>query len=420
MRISHIAPFVVSAALRASRRWRRAPVRRTTAALASPTNGPDEVASVTSRVHIAKSPQHFEYDLDGNQTLIKTSTGIWSVTYNGENRPVRWESGDAVITMSYDRIGRRVAKNEHRFVYDGYLQVADNNGNVYIWDPTEPIATRPLVWNYGPSSAYYAHDGNKNVSEVVEENGNIAAHYEYAPFGAVTMQSGVSSAANPWRFSSEYAENDTMTVYYNYRHYEPVSGRWLRRDKIQERGGVGLYVFCGNCVLWHVDSKGLKCSITIYAGHSMTTQRLLSDLAKNKIGPTECGDMIGIVSCSRDRMNAEVDRKFPGHVIPGIPRDPGPLHKDEVAYNPKNDELASKGLLRAWDAALKAAQGLREKCCCADVKISVLCDRAMKKTTRWIEVRAMNYPAYKDHKDFNWCKRKGTYSTLWQVFTPGE
>ena len=68
MRISHIAPFAVSAALRASRRWRRAPVRRTTAALASPTNGPDEVASVTSRVHIAKSPQTFEYDDDGNQT----------------------------------------------------------------------------------------------------------------------------------------------------------------------------------------------------------------------------------------------------------------------------------------------------------------------------------------------------------------
>ena len=29
-----------------------------------------------------------QYDLDGNQTLIKTSTGVWAVTYNGENRPV--------------------------------------------------------------------------------------------------------------------------------------------------------------------------------------------------------------------------------------------------------------------------------------------------------------------------------------------
>ena len=40
-----------------------------------------------------------QYDADGNQTLIKTSTGIWSVTYNAENSPVRWECGDTVVTM---------------------------------------------------------------------------------------------------------------------------------------------------------------------------------------------------------------------------------------------------------------------------------------------------------------------------------
>ncbi len=30
-----------------------------------------------------------QFDDDGNQTLIQTKTGVWSVTYNGENRPVR-------------------------------------------------------------------------------------------------------------------------------------------------------------------------------------------------------------------------------------------------------------------------------------------------------------------------------------------
>ena len=49
-----------------------------------------------------------EYDADGNQTLVKTSTGIWSVVYNAENRPIRWQSGDTVITMAFDRMGRRV------------------------------------------------------------------------------------------------------------------------------------------------------------------------------------------------------------------------------------------------------------------------------------------------------------------------
>ena len=33
-----------------------------------------------------------QFDDDGNQTLIKTATGIWQVSYNGENRPVLWSS----------------------------------------------------------------------------------------------------------------------------------------------------------------------------------------------------------------------------------------------------------------------------------------------------------------------------------------
>ena len=32
-----------------------------------------------------------QFDDDGNQTLIKTATGIWQVQYNGENRPIRWQ-----------------------------------------------------------------------------------------------------------------------------------------------------------------------------------------------------------------------------------------------------------------------------------------------------------------------------------------
>ncbi len=116
------------------------------------------------------------YDADGNQTLVKTSTGTWRVAYSGENRPIRWESGDTVITMSFDRMGRRVAKGNRRFVYDGYLQVADSAGSAYVWDPTESAATRPLAWTRGGDAAYYTHDGSKNVSEVVAYDVTTGMH----------------------------------------------------------------------------------------------------------------------------------------------------------------------------------------------------------------------------------------------------
>ena len=94
------------------------------------------ITTLTSDVGLQTSSFPPQFDDDGNRTLIKTSTGIWSLTYNGENRPVRWESGNAVVTMSFDRMGRRVMKNDQRFVFDGYLQIADNGGNAYIWDST--------------------------------------------------------------------------------------------------------------------------------------------------------------------------------------------------------------------------------------------------------------------------------------------
>ena len=129
------------------------------------------------------SPQ---YDDDGNQTLIKTETGIWSVIYNAENRPIRWQSGDSVITMAFDRMGRRVEMRTQsadsdtlqRFVYDNYLCIQQLRGadnalfHSYVWDPTEPIATRPLI--FLPSSgvlSYYFHDGNKSVSDLVSLSG---------------------------------------------------------------------------------------------------------------------------------------------------------------------------------------------------------------------------------------------------------
>ena len=80
-----------------------------------------------------------QFDDDGNQTLIQTSTGVWSMQYNGEKRPVLWTGGTPSATtnivMSFDRMGRRVAYLEttggaqssttetnayHHFLYDNY------------------------------------------------------------------------------------------------------------------------------------------------------------------------------------------------------------------------------------------------------------------------------------------------------------
>ena len=152
-----------------------------------------------------------QYDDDGNQTLIKTETGIWSVLYNAENRPIRWQSGDTVIMMAFDRMGRRVEMRTvkdgeetlQRFVYDNYLCIqqlrAPSNTlfHSYVWDPTEPIATHPLVFQ--PASdeiACNSHDGNKNVFDLVDIQGSVV-HCVYTSFGTPTAS---APSENPFIF----------------------------------------------------------------------------------------------------------------------------------------------------------------------------------------------------------------------------
>ena len=221
-----------------------------------------------------------QYDADGNQTLIKTETGIWSIVYNAENRPIRWESGDTVITMAFDRLGRRVSMRtvtpssdlQQRFLYKDFLCIQQLRGpdnalyQSYVWDPTEPIATRPLIFLPASSSlAYYFHDGNKNVSDLVDIHGSVL-HYFYTPFGRdvryIFSRSGVLTSGgekeNPFLFSSEFHDNILGVNYYNYRHYNYLLGRWGSRDPLSERASIHLYGMGNNQVINYFDYLGGK------------------------------------------------------------------------------------------------------------------------------------------------------------------
>ena len=160
-----------------------------------------------------------------------------------------------------------------------------------------PVATRPL-WMQRVSGSYnffYFHDGNKNVSDLVSYQSarGVPAHYEYAPFGAVTAATTNTAFTafnvadtNPYRFSSEYADDALGLVYYNYRHYNPKDGRWTNRDLMDEDGGVNLYILCNNGALNSIDVRGelsageifgmivsdLKCRVQATGSLSYTIQ----------------------------------------------------------------------------------------------------------------------------------------------------
>ena len=74
--------------------------------------------------------------------------------------------------------------------------------------------------------------------------------------GNLLWQSGLTLLA------PEYLDGETGMVYYNYRHYYPLVGRWVSRDPIQENGGVGLYGMCANNLVDKIDFEGLSRMIS--------------------------------------------------------------------------------------------------------------------------------------------------------------
>ena len=216
------------------------------------------------------------YDADGNQTLIRTSTGIWQVSYNAENRPVRFvnESAKTVVECTYDYMGRRHTRKVSvngtvssylRYMYRGYLQIAaiDAVSGAFrwflFWDPTQPEATRPLAIRKDGAWYAYGWDLTGNVTEVFGKAGYLRTAYTYTPYGEVTAEGDVTQ---PIQWSSEYSDDELGLVYYNYRHLNPHDGRWISRDPIAEQGGWNLFAFVKNNGVKSIDLLGLLAFIS--------------------------------------------------------------------------------------------------------------------------------------------------------------
>jgi RHS repeat-associated protein len=187
-------------------------------------------------------------------------------------RPILFSNDTAVVAMAYDYMGRRFEYKETvsgtlthhmRYLYRGYLQIAalDMLNSVSVkhstaWDPSEPTATRPLVLRISTASYYYSFDQVKNVTELFDSSGAIAATYDYSPFGQVVAATG--NISNPIAFSSEIFDTTLGLQYYNYRHLNTLDGRWVNRDPIGEEGSKNLWCFLNNAGLNRWDVLGLK------------------------------------------------------------------------------------------------------------------------------------------------------------------
>ena len=105
---------------------------------------------------------------------------------------------------------------------------------------------------------YYTHDLLKNATALFGIRAGRRALYEYGPYGNILRMEGNAAEDNPFRFSSEYADDELGLVYYNYRYYNPENGRWMSREPAEEIDGWNLYSFVNNKLTQHIDFLGFQ------------------------------------------------------------------------------------------------------------------------------------------------------------------
>lgn len=172
-------------------------------------SNPDIVTNTIGKTYVARTPEAFYYDLDGNLT----NDGRWVYTWDAENRLVRLVANTAVgpqqrIDYDYDSKSRRISKKVWNnttgsglpntyvnYVYDGWnlvTELAAFGGNSLLRDYGWGLDLSGSEQGAGgvgglllcrdtttATTNYVAYDGNGNVTALVNAaNGAVSAQYE--------------------------------------------------------------------------------------------------------------------------------------------------------------------------------------------------------------------------------------------------
>jgi RHS repeat-associated protein len=242
--------------------------------------------TVANGVSLPTSPGPAPHDLDGNLRFdggVNKDNEAREYLWDAENRLTavkRVSDSATVVSFLYDAQSRRIAKmagtTATLYVYDSFNCIAE-----YSISNNQYSISRARTWGMdlsgslqgaggvggllaekqGANSFYPTYDGNGNVSEYLAADGTVAAHFEYDPFGNIVKDSystGFNATSFTYKFSTKPLDAETGLYYYQYRYYDPVTGRWPSRDPIEERGGINLYGMVLNNPIYLADLLGLS------------------------------------------------------------------------------------------------------------------------------------------------------------------
>ncbi|MGO0113051.1 RHS repeat-associated core domain-containing protein, partial [Pseudomonas putida] len=220
--------------------------------------------------------QEYRYDPWGN--LVEKRSGhskLQHFAYDCENRLVKAETyvGDRLESTGqyrYDSLGRRVAKQaeingeveQKRFLWQGLRMLREETPGqsiLYLYEPGSyaPLARVDQVEGEGQKVYYFHTDQIGTPLELTDSDGKIVWQATYRSWGEIE-QLTVNQVMQHMRFQGQYCDLETGLHYNAYRYYDPQVGRFVTQDPLSIDGGMNLYGYALNPILW-LDPLGLSC-----------------------------------------------------------------------------------------------------------------------------------------------------------------
>ena len=183
--------------------------------------------------------QYFAYDNLGNCThYMRLSTASPNMEWERGNLLKKY-IGISTTTYSYNSNGIRYKKESSgettTYHYDGEKLLGENWGELneikYLYD-IDGIKGFKLISN---KIYNYIKDLTGNVISIID-GGEEVAHYEYDAWGKCTITENIGGIAtlNPFRWKSQYYDNESGLYYMGGRYYSPAMKNFISPCNIDE------------------------------------------------------------------------------------------------------------------------------------------------------------------------------------------
>ncbi|MFZ7153194.1 MAG: RHS repeat-associated core domain-containing protein, partial [Bacteroidota bacterium] len=199
------------------------------------------------------------YDQNGNMRRRTIAGGVYTLTYDAENR-LTGMSGNVTASYVYDGDGNRVKETiagVTRVFVGNHYEVDNGVVKKYYYAGATRVAE-----NSGGALTYLLGDHLGSQALTLDSSGNrlnTNTEIRYYAYGAMRYTAG--STPTTFNFTGQRRDSGSGLLFYNARWYDPAVGRFLQADTIVPEPGnpqaLNRYAYVQNNPLRFSDPTGM-------------------------------------------------------------------------------------------------------------------------------------------------------------------